>query len=180
MDLASLRLSQDFTQDFTTKKDIVMIPVSKPHKQNFIRVNPDPKFQFPFAVIEFKETNEHFILSPSVAREIPNECIPKIFLTYIDIKGNLGLWPIRLPGADGKIDEWNSSALSIAEKAKKNWLRLVSNRTIGCYEAHVAVSLMQEPEYPEMTFEEIVDLAFKNRVIESLDHPVIKKLRGEQ
>jgi len=53
-----------------------------------------------------------------------------------------------------------------------------ANINLGAYEMSVAISVMSEPEWPEVSFQEIVRLAFRDRFITSLDHPVIKRLRG--
>ena len=39
-------------------------------------------------------------------------------MTAINRQGVLFLWPIRLPGADGKIDDWSRSAMDAADEAK--------------------------------------------------------------
>ena len=38
---------------------------------------------------------------------------------------------------------------------------------------------MTEPEWPEMTLGQILELAFKTRYIKTLDHPVVRRLLGE-
>jgi hypothetical protein len=35
-----------------------------------------------------------------------------------------------------------------------------------------------QPTWPKMTFEEILNTAFEDKCIDSLDHPVIRSLRG--
>ena len=35
-----------------------------------------------------------------------------------------------------------------------------------------------DPIWPELSFDAIYRIAFKDRVIRSLDHPVVKRLRG--
>jgi hypothetical protein len=42
----------------------------------------------------------------------------------------------------------------------------------------VAESTMSEPVWPEASFQDLVKLAFRDRLITKLDHPVIKRLRG--
>ena len=41
-DPAALRLDQNFADSAGVQKLIVTVPVRKPHKQDFIRVHPDP------------------------------------------------------------------------------------------------------------------------------------------
>jgi hypothetical protein len=35
-----------------------------------------------------------------------------------------------------------------------------------------------EPSWPQMTFEEILNTAFEDKSIDSLNHPVIRSIRG--
>jgi hypothetical protein len=37
---------------------------------------------------------------------------------------------------------------------------------------------LPEPEWPETSFEELMQIAFRGRIINSLDHPVIRQLLG--
>ena len=38
---------------------------------------------------------------------------------------------------------------------------------------------LPEPEWPEKDFQSLVDIAFKDRYIRELDHPALRRLRGE-
>jgi hypothetical protein len=49
----------------------------------------------------------------------------------------------------------------------------------GAYVVYEAAGNIPDPEWPDLTFKEIVGLAFKDRVVSSLDHPLVKRLRGE-
>jgi hypothetical protein len=51
--------------------------------------------------------------------------------------------------------------------------------SLGAYEVYEAVANLPEPEWPELDFQEIMEIACKDRFIKSLDHPVIKRIRGE-
>jgi hypothetical protein len=41
-----------------------------------------------------------------------------------------------------------------------------------------AQSDLGEPEWPELEYWELIKIAFRDHLIEKLDHPVIKRLRG--
>jgi hypothetical protein len=49
----------------------------------------------------------------------------------------------------------------------------------GYYDVHVATGNLSDPEWPDLSFAEILRFAFKSRFIESLDHPSSSALRGE-
>ena len=50
---------------------------------------------------------------------------------------------------------------------------------LGAYEMYEAGSLMADPVWPEISFQEILRIAFRDRIIDRIDHPVVKRLRGE-
>ena len=59
-------------------------------------------------------------------------------MTAINRQGVLFLWPIRLPGADGKLDDWSRSAMDAADEAKSRWVRITANMSLGAYDVAVA------------------------------------------
>lgn len=178
-DLLSLRMTQDFGSMVGVKKVITTIPVHKPHKQDFVRIRPGDDYQISTAVIEMKEDRETFLIAPELWNELPGEITPKIFLTGMTRQGVLFLWPIRLPNADGRHDNWNRSALEAAELAKRKWVKVVSNMSLGGYEVYEATGDLPDPEWPDLSFEEIMRVAFKDRYIQTMDHLVIRRLNGE-
>ena len=62
--------------------------------------------------------------------------------------------------------------------AMTQWLRMKANLSLGAYEIAVAECAMADPTWPEYSFQDLVRIAFRDRIIASLDHPVIKRLRG--
>jgi hypothetical protein len=178
-DLSRLRLSQNFADAIGVKKALITVPVRKPGRQDFVRVHPDPAFRIETAVIELKDENETYLVSPDLWSELPTELTPKILFTTINRQGVLSLWPVRLPGSDGKSNPWNESALSAAHMAMNTWIRLASNRSLGAYEIYAAGADLDEPVWPDVDFQKIIDTAFKNHFIGSFDHPVIKRLLGQ-
>ena len=50
---------------------------------------------------------------------------------------------------------------------------------IGAYEVTVAEAITIEPQWPAgVTFQDLIRIAFRERLITSIDHPVVKRLRG--
>lgn len=176
-DLNNLRLSQDFASRVGVKKRLVTVPVRKPHRQSFIRVHPDPAYRLETAVLEVKEDRETYLVSPALWPEIPGEIIPKVLFTTIDRQGVVFLWPIRLPSTDGRHDEWNRSALEAAQIAMKNWIRVASNLGLGAYEVYESTAEIPDPEWPDCDFRGLLEIAFKDRYIQTPDHPVLRRLR---
>ena len=179
-DPSSLRLSQDFAATIGVRKVHTTIPVRKPNRQDFVRVHPSDEYRLETMVLELKDENETYLVTPSLWPELSDELIPKVLFTTINRQGVLSLWPVRMPGEDGKLDEWNASALIAAEMAQSSWVRMVSNRSLGAYEAYEATGNLPEPDWPELRLSEILQIAFKGQYITDIEHPVIRRLRGEQ
>jgi hypothetical protein len=98
----------------------------------------------------------------------------------INRQGVIFLWPVRLPGSDGRQLEWHRSAAEAAEMAMKRWVRVKANMNLGAYEVFEASASIPDPAWPsDLTFDQMLAIAFKGRLVDSFDHPVLKRLRGE-
>jgi hypothetical protein len=177
-DLSKLRLNQNFVETAGVKKLLTTVPVRKPSPQDFVRVNPEAGYRGNFAVVELKEDREIYLLPPDVAENLPGEFFMATLFTAINRQGTTFLWPVRLPGNDGKILEWHRSAAEAAELAMTRWVRVKANMNLGAYEIFEAASTIAAPKWPDLSFNELLRVAFKDRLIPDLDHAVIKRLRG--
>jgi hypothetical protein len=178
-DLSKLRLSQAFTESVGSKKLLTTVPVRKPRKQEFIRVRPEPEYRGVYAILELKEDNEYYLLMPDIAADMPAEFRAMMLYTTINRQRTVTLWPVRLPNSDGRRDEWQRTAQDCAERAMTAWIRIVPNLNLGAYEPYEATGKIPEPEWSEHTFQDLLRIAFRERIIDSVDHPVLKRLRGE-
>jgi hypothetical protein len=178
-DLANLRLSQSFAETAGVTKLLTTVPVRKPNRQEFVRVHPSADYRADFAMIELKdEREEEYIVRGDLIGELAGEIAPKTLFTAINRQGVVFLWPARLPDPDGRPNEWHRSRREAAEIAMTRWVRVVGNMALGAYEITVAESVMAEPVWPELPFQELIRLAFRDRLITTIGHPVIKRLRG--
>jgi hypothetical protein len=177
-DPARLRLSQDFTSQIGVKKLITTIPVRRPDPQWFFRTHPDGAYTLEAAALELRDDRETYLVDPTLAAEIAEEVKPKLLVTSITRQGTLFIWPINLPKADGRLDNWSRSATEAAQRARTSWIRLVSNMALGAYDVFEAQAELPEPTWPELSFAKILEIAFRDFVIRDADHPVLRKLRG--
>jgi hypothetical protein len=176
-DLESLKLRQDFHAMVGVKKVITTVLVRKPNRHAFIRVHEE--WTFSTAIFTDKENGDIYFVHPGLWEELAGEVTPAALNATIDRHGNFFLWPIPLPGEDGRWNEWHRSAAEIAAMAKERWLRVVSNRQLGAYEARVATGDLPEPTWPEETFDDLLRTALRDKFIDSANHPVLRRLRGE-
>ena len=178
-DLTKLRLSQDFVEHTGVKKHVNTVPVRKPHKQEFVRVHPSEEYRIETMVLDLKEDRETYLVAPSLWPDLAAELTPKVLYTAMNRQKVLTLWPIRMPGTDGRIDQWNASALDAVTLARETWVRVAANMGLGAYEVYEATGEIPEPDWPDLSFSEIAKIAFRGRYIDSLDHLALRRLRGE-
>ena len=179
VDLSSLRLSQDFASSVGVKKAILTVPVRNPSKQSFVRVRAGVEWCFETAIMNHKEEREMFLVDRSLVDALSAELSPRALRLGIDTLGNLFIWPLRLPSADGRFDEWGRTALEAASLAEKSWIRVMANTQLGAFEVYEARGSLAEPAWPDLTMDQLLRVAFKDRFINSADHPIVRRLRGE-
>ncbi|HXB81202.1 MAG TPA: hypothetical protein VNX23_27980 [Bradyrhizobium sp.] len=177
-DLGNLRLSQSFTETAGVKKLLTIVPVRKPNPQDWVRVHPGSEYRENFPLIELKDEREEYVVAASLVPELVGEFVSKTLYTTVNRQGVVSLWPVRLPDPDGREMEWHRSAREAAELATTRWVRCKANRSLGAYEIFQAEACIAEPTWPDLTFQEVIRIAFRDRLITSMDHPVIKRLRG--
>jgi hypothetical protein len=69
-----------------------------------------------------------------MARQLPDELtLVSLFIT-VNRQGVLFLWPVRLPGTDGRANEWHRSARETVERTMISWLKIKANMSLGAYD----------------------------------------------
>jgi len=116
---------------------------------------------------------------PAVAQELSESeyYLATLYLT-ISRQKVLSVWPVKISTESGKTNDWHTSAADAAERAMTVWIRMAANMSLGAYEISEAIAEYGEPVWPDLSFMQILKIAFKNRVIDSAEHPVIQSLRG--
>jgi hypothetical protein len=186
-DLSQLTVAQNF-DELTAETDFVYIPIRKPKKQCFIRVSPEERHRVQLAMLEIDVgtggDRELFIVHPTilpVVSDLPGLSQRIVMLCVARPENSPFLWPIKTPNEKtGRKDSWSRSALEVARRAQREWLRVTPNMAMGCYVATVAKATWPEPNWPELPMSEMLRRALGEAgVIAGTDHPAIKALRGE-
>lgn len=176
--LELLRVSQDFMNTVGVKKQLTTVPVRKPNKQDFFRVHSNQDYRENLSIIELKDDREIYLVTNNVLSDLTNEAIPVTIFTTVNRQGVLSLWPVRIPPSDGKSNEYWISARSAAETAMTKWVRMQANMSLGAYDIMVSEAIKLEPEWPDLSFTDILRIAFRDRLVSSITHPVVNRLRG--
>ena len=176
----NLRLSQDFAETGGVRKLLTVVPCRKPKRQEFVRVRPGEDWRLTTAILEDDASKDAYLVDASLHAALADEIKPVCLRLAVTSRKDVLLWPIRLPGADGRSNTWNDSAAVAADVAESKWVRVVSNMPGGCYDCFTATAALGDPQWPEEDFRELLRRCFKDRFIRDEDHPLLRQLRGEQ
>lgn len=152
-------------------------PVQKPGSKNFFRVHPAEDFRlYGVSVLEDDEHRFHIIQAGYEVPENVERFVSSVtLLTCVTQKGGVFLWPIKESD-----NEWSRSASTVARMAISEWVRTRPNMALNSYDTEEAPEelAIQEPVWPELSFQEILNSAFEGRIVDKDDYPLIKQLQG--
>jgi hypothetical protein len=176
-DLGALALDQNY--DDTTVVKQLRVTVKKPSKADFVRVHPKPLIPGKLGLYDDRDEG-FYLVPPAMMCEMEGLAFEAMLRLAVTLDGRYLIWPLRLAGPDGRINPWHESAICAANQAVDKWLCPRANMRGGYYDVILAENQRRpEPEWPTESFAKIVELGFKDHVIDALDHPVLKRLRGE-
>ena len=178
-DLKSLRLPANYGATLGVKKLLTNVLVGRPKKASFFRTHTADEMTFPAMILENKEARESYVVVPEVAQEISELVRPVMLHAAIDRQNNVLLIPVPLPGEDGTRNPWHESLAQAVEHAKLKWIRITANMHAGGYDVYEAEGELPEPEWPAHDINALIQVAFRGKIITSLDHPVVQALLGK-
>jgi hypothetical protein len=177
-DLKSLRLPANYGATLGVKKLLTNVPVGKPKKTQFFRVHISEDMTFPAMILENKETRESYLVVPEVSEEISELVRPVVLHAAIDRQNDVLLLPVYLPGESGSRHQTHESLAQAAELAKAAWIRITYNPHTSFYDVYEAQNDLPEPEWPAHDIDALVQVAFRGKIVTSLDHPIVQSLLG--
>jgi len=177
---AALRLGQNFNEGLRVKTVVTNVPVGRPPRHAYFRVRRGEDNRLATALLELKDENKTYIISRDLWQALAGELVQMVLYQYITKQGVVGIWPVKLPNEEGRLDSWNESKLEAARLAEESWVRLRANMPLKAYEIMIAEGCTDEPDWPEdLTFDRALELAFRDSRIDDIDDPILKNLRGE-
>ena len=177
-DLANVVLPDHLATRTPVKKALLHVPVRRPDRQWFVRVHPSEEYRRDVALIDLKDEGETYLVLPHLCADLPEVVFKKLY-TAISRQGAIFLWPVKLPDEDSRLDAWNTVAHEAAEMAMQKWVRLAANRAVGTYDVFEAQGNLTDPEWPDVPFNKLLELAFRGKVVRDFEHPIVQQLRGQ-
>ena len=89
---------------------------------------------------------------------------------------NVLIWPVPILG-EREFPAWKS-ARAAYELALDQWVQMVWDEGRNDFLIEVAEGIKHEPTWPEKSFNELLKLAFDGKIIDSEEHPYVRRLRG--
>ncbi|TWU32285.1 hypothetical protein [Novipirellula artificiosorum] len=178
-DPAALRLNPNTASGaIGVKRKLVTLKCGKPDKMEFCRVHPDPVYRIDTAIIEDKVNHETYLVAPALWPELPDFISLVRLCTAVNRHGTPFLWQAKLPDPNGRPMDWHTSMLEAQELAVKSWVRVQADMSAGSYAVFEATGNLPEPEWPDLSLRELLELTFKTRFIDSLNHAFLQELFG--
>jgi len=183
LDLANIRINQDFATTVGVKKVRTEVPIRKSTKIEYFRTHPGEDHTALVPLFQNKGDgigDEYFVAAKDMIGAMPDQLQPYQLVLTINRQGSVFLWPVRIPTEEDRLSKWITSRIEAVQRAKTKWIRMIANTAPGAgyYDIKEAQGNLGEPVWPEESLQELINIAFRNRLIDSADHPIIKALLG--
>lgn len=176
-DPESLRLPGDEMGDFDVEPLLTVVEVRKPKRDEFVRVHPEHHAVVPIIEVD----RDVYLVDASMRNELAGEWTPADVRVAVNRDGTPFLWPVKQPKPGERQIGWHASAKAVAAAAETDWVRAKANMSKGAYDAQRAKGQLEPPAFPDKSFTELLEAGFGDgKLINSVDHPVVKRLRGEE
>lgn len=179
-DPASIRVTS--LVDIEVEKVLTAVPVRRPKRTEFVRVHPDASYCIDARILERDNGMETavYLVDEAVAALVAEEIRLTRLFTAITKRGLVFLWPVKLPQEGNDVGRRIAdTALQAADQARSLWVRVAWNRDLGGYDLSRAKGDLGDPQWPEKSFRDLLEIAFRHNLIDRPDHPVIRELAGE-
>jgi hypothetical protein len=155
------------------------VVVRRPKNNEFVRVHTDPANTLITTLFEDKDEGEAYLVAPHIRPIMIAGVSVRMLALAVNQMGNAFIWPVPTDDTQSRRNAWNESAREAYHKAKTDWIKLVGDRGAGHYRLYRAEGQLPNPRWPEgRSFPELLSIAFRNRMVDTEDHPVIRAMRG--
>jgi hypothetical protein len=151
------------------------IRMGRPGKQTVFRIHQT--YQQSGAVYKDESTGDTYFVMPSMRKALLDYIKPVLLVFGMTKQKAPFVWDLSVPNETGGLGSgWAETSRAAAERAKYEWVSIVSDRSMGGYRVFVSKEDIPEPAWPNMTWSEILSAAFHGRILDAPDHPIAKDL----
>lgn len=176
--IKSMILPQSFAELAQEHIEVGPTQINKPRKGHFFSISPlQPDKAIVYILSAGDWGSEFYAIAPDVYPKIADDCAPCQLVVCQYRHGSTFLWPVRIT-VGGRLDNWSQSAHRIILKYPGEWIRLKADMAAGQYDVILPLSPLDPPIWNEPP-EETLRSGLEFRSITTLDHPVIRRLLGQ-
>ena len=186
IDVSALVVDQSYSEGMVGGHKVFKIKERDPTKHEWFRVNPESEYKQMLwgFVHECGGEKVKYLATPEIAQYLDEhgaECRP--LHVYVCCSKTLVpfLWVIAgpTPSMSGRETPWLNNRLEAAERAGKTWVRLQWNGAERQHDIYENPQIIIEPKFPEKTFGEIVTEVFKEKYLDTVEHPVVRDITAQ-
>jgi hypothetical protein len=152
-------------------------PIQKPMKSKYVRVHPDLTYRQPsIRTFTDSDTSELYYVDPDL--ELPEAVESQTRITDLYAAqthdGTNFIWFVHHSDTS-----WYRAAVTSIRTCSRAWRRVIARKSANTYDLYEPEQSIPEPDWSALPpFLEMVESGFEDRMIQTVDHPVFRKLRG--
>jgi hypothetical protein len=154
------------------------LPLSAPSSTTYFQTSEDTDLWLSTRAVFDGDTNEPTFIPNALAGAFEPGLLRGVrLIPWTTLEKRVGLWPIKLTtDKDGQLNPWARTALQVCEVARKRWVRRIN---AGGHWDHAVGLQTDKPWWPDDFGHELIyRLAVRPNLADSIEHPMIKRLRG--
>ena len=186
IDVSSLVVDQTYSEGVVGGHKIFKIKERNPTKHEWFRTNPDPGYKQMLNgfVYDCGGDKVKYLATPEIAQYLEShgvECQPLQVRVCCSKTLVPFLWVISGAPASmaGRETPWLKTKLEAAQRAEKTWVRLQWNAPERQHDIYENPQISTQPKFPEKTFQEIITEVFREKLLDTVDHPVVKDITAQ-
>jgi hypothetical protein len=175
--LDALRNPQDY-QEFLSGEAVSAFAVRTLKEGMFLRVNPDPKYGLLGQYTVATRNGTYFVYPQfrDALGPLPRRCN-----LHVAVNGH-GEYLLLLvkqpnPGQGQEDNAWYTTARAVAAAAMRGWVKVTKPGGDRGWGYVTVQHKMFEPEWPKKPFEDLLNSAFPEHVVTSLNHDLIQQYK---
>jgi hypothetical protein len=173
LDPVKIRIGQNFSEEFE-EIDLDKIVVGRPGDQDWFRIYSGEDYRVDVWILRIQPSGMICIIDEKVKPYLPKVQAATIH-TWVTHRRRSGLWVVSYE------DKYNPNAYTTTARkavvlAKTRWVNVQNIWRQKKYVIRVHKKGFGEPSSPVLSFSKLLYRGFKDRVIKSLDHPLLEDL----
>lgn len=155
------------------------VAVRKPRQDEYITVMPGADLDDGCPLVLRPNTGEFWLVQPDIAERLAGDVKWTALVPTASTTGSMFLWPVPVVEEGAWASSWTTSARKIIAKAQGDWLRVVPLVREKRYISRPLSGPRVDIDWSGFDLELAIGLAFEGRVVDRVDHPLVRVLTGD-